>query len=205
MISYEELMELMCKRRSVRRYSDRPVSTDDIRKMIEAAVQAPSASNRQDWRFAVVTSRERIEKLADAAEKRWASLLADMESDAVSEELGRYARNFSWFGSAPALIVITCRKPESFLRALLGDEAHVVSGAFAGASMAAQNILLAAESLGLATCCLTGPLAASGEIRSLLGIGSNRRIVCMIAVGYAGETPSSVARKKAAEVMRIVE
>ena len=205
MIPYEELMELMRKRRSVRRFSDRPVSIDDITKLIDAAVQAPSASNRQDWRFAVVASRERIEQLADAAEKRWASLLADIESDAVSEELGRYARNFAWFGSAPALIVITCKKPEGFLCRMLGEDAWAVAGTHASSSMAAQNFLLAAESLGLATCCLTGPLAASREIKPLLGIGSNRRIVCLIAVGYADETPGPVAREKAAEVMRMVE
>lgn len=205
MISYKNLMELMRQRRSVRRFLDREVPPGDIEKIIEAAAQAPSASNRQDWRFAVVTSRERIEELADSVGKRWARLLEGIESDAVREELGKYARNFQWFGSAPALIIITCKQPEGFLRTILGDKAWAVAGTYAGASMASQNLMLAAETLGLATCCLTGPVAASEEINSVIGLGRNRSIVCLIAVGYAAEESASVPRKPASEVMRIIE
>lgn len=205
MISYDELMELIKSRRSVRRYLDKPVAPDDIGKIIEAATWAPSASNRQDWQFAVLTSRERIANLAEKVADRWRILLEGMESEIVREEMGRYARNFEWFSDAPALIVVSCKRPEGFLSALLRDEAWVVAGAYASAAMAAQNILIAAHSLGIATCCLTGPVAASDEIKNQLGLERNRRIVCLVALGYSAAPVEIIHRKQVSEVIRVIE
>ena len=53
------MIEAIYKRRSVRRFLPRPVPQDVIEKILEAAVQAPSAKNRQPWKFVVVRGRER--------------------------------------------------------------------------------------------------------------------------------------------------
>lgn len=62
-----DVIEVIRARRSVRSYADRPVERDKIERLLEAARLAPSASNRQEWRFVVVTDRERREALAQAA------------------------------------------------------------------------------------------------------------------------------------------
>lgn len=52
-------------RRSIRKYTDQPVSPAHLRRLLEAAMAAPSANNRQPWHFVVVTEREMLNMLAD--------------------------------------------------------------------------------------------------------------------------------------------
>ncbi len=58
-----DLFEAIHHRRSVRKFEDRPVSEDHVRKMLEAAMMAPSAGNQQPWQFIVVRDRERLGKV----------------------------------------------------------------------------------------------------------------------------------------------
>ena len=62
-----ELMEAIRKRASIRSYEDRPVPEDKLMKVLEAARLAPSASNRQRWKFIVVKDKERRKALSRAA------------------------------------------------------------------------------------------------------------------------------------------
>ena len=62
-----DLYEAIRRRKSVRSWATRPVEAEKIERILEAARQAPSASNRQEWRFVVVTDRERRRRLAEAA------------------------------------------------------------------------------------------------------------------------------------------
>lgn len=58
--------QTMLARRSIRKYTAQPVSPEQIRRLLEAAMAAPSASNRQPWHFVVVTDRSTLDRLADA-------------------------------------------------------------------------------------------------------------------------------------------
>lgn len=62
-----EVLEVVRKRRSIRRYRTEPVASEDLKKMLEAARLAPSAGNRQPWYFIVVRDAEIKRKLAEAA------------------------------------------------------------------------------------------------------------------------------------------
>jgi nitroreductase len=62
-----EVLDVIKRRRSVRSYVDRPVEREKIDRLLEAARLAPSASNRQEWRFVVVTDSARRTELAKAA------------------------------------------------------------------------------------------------------------------------------------------
>jgi len=61
-----DVFDAIRKRRSVRSYQDRPVEKEKLEKVLEAARLAPSAKNRQEWRFIVVTDEEKIKMLVDA-------------------------------------------------------------------------------------------------------------------------------------------
>ncbi len=61
-----EFIHTIFARRSIRKYTDQPVSKEDIRTLLEAAMAAPSASNRKPWRFIVVTERRTLDALAEA-------------------------------------------------------------------------------------------------------------------------------------------
>ena len=58
-----EAMQAMLTRRSVRNFINQPVSPEDIEKMLRAGMQAPSASNRQPWRFVVVDQRDLLDNI----------------------------------------------------------------------------------------------------------------------------------------------
>lgn len=62
-----ELSEVLLKRRSVRKFTDEPVSEDDIEKLLRAAMSGPSACNRRPWEFFVVTDAEKLEELRMAS------------------------------------------------------------------------------------------------------------------------------------------
>jgi len=62
-----EVMEAIRKRKSIRDYEDKPVPEEKLQKVLEAARLAPSASNRQEWKFVVVRDSKRRHELARAA------------------------------------------------------------------------------------------------------------------------------------------
>ena len=203
MISGDAFLEIARSRRSIRRFADRPVPEAMLRKLVEAAVWAPSAGARQDWQFAVGTSPAIKTKMAELVQQRWREIL-DTADGAATEALRTYSSNFDWFAHAPAIVAISAAKTEAFLMELLGDAADLVAGRQASAAMAAQNLMLAAHAHGLGSCCLTGPLAAHTELEDLLGLGRKRVLVCLIAVGYLAEEPAAPTRKPSDHVMRIL-
>jgi len=62
------VIDAILARRSIRKYQDKPVSDADIKMLLEAAMSAPSGSNRKPWHFVVVTDREKLDPLADSAQ-----------------------------------------------------------------------------------------------------------------------------------------
>jgi nitroreductase len=60
-----ETWDVLRARRNVRRYTDRPISNEDLDRILEAARRTPSSMNEQPWDFVVVTNRERLRELAD--------------------------------------------------------------------------------------------------------------------------------------------
>jgi nitroreductase len=60
------LIQTIFARRSIRKYTDEPISEIDIKTLLEAAMAAPSSSNRKPWQFVVVTERQTLDSLAEA-------------------------------------------------------------------------------------------------------------------------------------------
>jgi nitroreductase len=71
----EGMIKTIFSRRSIRKYTPDPVSEEDIKTLLEAAMAAPSASNRKPWHLVVVTERETLDKLADS--HRYGKMLHD--------------------------------------------------------------------------------------------------------------------------------
>jgi nitroreductase len=63
-----EAIDAILTRRSVRRYTDRPVPDDVVTELLKAAMAAPSAQNQQPWQFIVVRERSLLEKMAEVSE-----------------------------------------------------------------------------------------------------------------------------------------
>jgi len=115
-------LELATRRHSVRNYSERPVEKKKIEYLLECARLAPSACNRQPWRFLVVRSEERRSALQSCYER-------------------------SWFGRAPLYIVV-CADDDAAWHRTFDNRNH----ADVDAAIAAEHICLAAEEQGLGSC-----------------------------------------------------
>ena len=153
----KDFSELTTIRRSHRKFTDERVSDEQLRTIMRSALMAPSSKGLHSYAFVTVTDKEKIEVLAHCK---------DMGSELL-------------FG-APAAIVV------------LGEPA--VSDAWIeDASVAATHILLQAEDLGLGACWVQvrerkdkeGRLAED-NVRQLLGIPEDMRILCIVALGHKG-------------------
>src|SRR5436190_4642521 len=104
MITYDDLHELMASRRSVRRFRPEPPARECIERVIQSAVTAPSASNRQPWRFLIVTRRATIDTLAAAVQTAVdrIAVAVDPEFEPSFRAYGDYFRRFE---AAPIVIV----------------------------------------------------------------------------------------------------
>src|SRR5574342_163197 len=100
-----ELFDAIRTRRSIRGYTDQPIPTEVIERLLAAATWAPSAHNRQPWRFAVLTAPETKERLARAMGDR---LRADRLADGDDPEaVARDARrSHTRLTGAPAVLVV---------------------------------------------------------------------------------------------------
>ena len=200
------ILETIIKsRRSVRRFKPDPVPRDLIRRAVDLAGWAPSASRRQDWLFTIIESPSIKNRFAQIVIDGWKTLEKQIDSQALSESLTQYSHSFSWFENAPAIIIVSAKQPESFLKAILNESAERVSGALASAAMAAQNFMLAAHALGLGTCCLTGPLIAEESLADIIDWDRRRQVVCLIAIGYPDHCPLAPGRKPVDNIMRFIE
>ena len=86
-----DTIETIMNRRSVRKFQSKPVSDEDLKTIIEAGWQAPSAANRQPWHFVVVKNEDQREKLAEACSgQTWlagaAVIIAGVGKPAVNEK-----------------------------------------------------------------------------------------------------------------------
>ncbi len=181
-------MELLRQRSSCRDFS--PASLDDatLDSLKQAFLLAPQAGGGRNLACAFLTDRERIRETADAGAAAFAAWCGGIDSPFIREEMARYGGNFFWFGNAPALAVITCREEPAYLRSAAGGKAALLWGGELSAAMGAFALLLAAESLGLGACCLTGPLVAWREMEARLAVPKRESLVLLIALGTKKDT-----------------
>ena len=205
--------DVMAARRSVRRFKPDAPDRALIERLLAAAVTAPSASNKQPWRFLVVTSRPRIAQLA--AEVRAAVDLIARHVEKRSEAAFRaYGEYFTRFEAAPVVIVALYRSLtvlSDLVDDLLPEPARAritvmeERSGLIGVSMALQNLLLMAHALGLGASGMTGPLVASDRLRALLDVPPSWEIAALVPVGFAAETPPAPPRKPASRVTQWIE
>ena len=191
-------LETIYHRRAVRSYKPDKLDEATIRKLLDAAVQAPTAMHLEPWAFVVIQDRALLARLSEKAK-----ILAQAELDARHHELlkapGVSAASdhltlltnprFNIFYDAGTLIVI-CGKP---------------LGRFVTADcwLAAENLMLAACAIGLGTCCIgfALPVLQLPDVKQELGIPQQLDPIAAIIVGHPkGETP--MVPRKPAEVLQ---
>lgn len=200
-------------RKSVRVFRDEPVEKAVIEHLVSLAITAPSASNKQPWRFVVCRHQGTITKLASAVRAATDSAIAHMDPEAI-ESFRTYGNYFTRFEAAPCVVAVTCRASAILSQLVLPTlapeaRAEIVAmektSAIVSASLAIEQLLLAAPALGLGASAMTGPLIAANAMRQVLNIPATWEILALIAVGYPAEDPQTTARKPAESVIRWID
>jgi|GEM_PF-1725240 len=184
---FGRLMALLKRRRSCRDFEPENLDESLLKLLGQAFDQSPTAGGRRDLACEFISDRARIKSLADLASQAFDRLTDHFPSSFVAEEMKRYGKNFFWFHQAPCLAVITCRKPPTFLDEFAGPKAPLLWGGEMSAAMAAMALLLAAESLKIGACCLSGPLSVWREVEKELGVSPQKELVLLIALGWMKE------------------
>jgi coenzyme F420-0:L-glutamate ligase/coenzyme F420-1:gamma-L-glutamate ligase len=178
--------DLIHTRRSIRRFEPHSVPQEVLLRLLEAATWAPSAHNRQPWRFVVLPGDAARRRLADAMAARLeADLRADgVPEDAIAADTGRSRRRLTGAG-ALIVVCLTMADMDDYPDARRRSFEHTM--AVQGVAMAAQNLLLAAHAEGLGAVWMCAPLFCQDTVRAALDLPPDFEPQGVIALGYPAE------------------
>lgn len=167
-----DVMEAIMTRRSRRRWEDKPVPNELTEQILEAGRWSPSAGNYQPWAFVIITNSETKQRVQLVAEESknlsrvWSPQYREGERRGYIQDLGTMPLGIAVFADK--------RKAPPHTDGELG---HIVS-----ASMAVQNMWLAAHSLGLGACLWTHMIA--DKMRAILGMSIHWDYIGLLGIGY---------------------
>ncbi|WP_281886036.1 nitroreductase family protein [Paenibacillus sp. YYML68] len=213
---YEAFKSVLLDRRSVRKYTDEPVSVEHIRELIDCARYAPSDTNSQTWEFIAITNREKIKEIEELTWQELHRRAGEAEQRGLSKEARLLTKSFgpyaTAFSNAPVLLICLATPYASKFRERIFDPIELVEDAvweeegIKSSCLASQNLMLAAHALGLATCPMTGPvLLAQDRLREYLSIRPECQINMVIALGHPAERPARLPRKPVDDILHIVD
>ena len=192
-------MNAIYDRRSIRKYKDKPVDKQLITDIIDAGRVAPSAKNRQPWKYIVFSGQSKEELLdkMEAGINREVNVSPSLpESSAGIPD----ARNtLKIMREAPVIILVLNTNGKSPFEPVSADDriTEICDTLSIGASI--QNILLKATELGLGTLWIANTCFAYRELTKYLD--TDNQLVGAIAVGYPDESPNPRPRKSLDEII----
>lgn len=167
-----DVFEAIKGRRSIRRFAPGDVKDEDLMKILEAAIWAPSAGNLQPWEFVVVRNAETKEALARAALNQW------------------------FVAEAPVVVVVCANIPRSAsYYGERGEKLYCIQDTAA----AIQNMLLAIHALGYGACWIGA--FREEAVRKILELPLHLRPVAIIPIGVPGEKPTPPPRRPLKKVV----
>jgi len=212
------LFEAMYSARAMRWLKPDPIAPELIQRILEAAIQAPNAGNRQSWLFMVVRDAEQRRRIGAIYHRvsLWVLQRYQHQRKPAYQSQAEYDHMMSGgvhlyehMGDAPVLLIpclrINSMEPPAEIPAEVRSAMTEASPWTAGASIypAVQNILLACRALGLGTVLTTNHTIAEGEIKEVLGLPSEFRTFALMPVGYPERSFGPVKRRPLEEVAMI--
>jgi coenzyme F420-0:L-glutamate ligase/coenzyme F420-1:gamma-L-glutamate ligase len=194
-----ELHDFLRTRRSIRRFNPDPVPDRVIQNILATATYAPSAHNRQPWRFVVVTDKSVQTQLADDMAR---DFQRDLANDGVSAEKiqAQVKRSKERITSAPVAILLCLDMSE--MDSYPDEKRHKAEYMMAVQSVAAAGLqlLLAAHAEGLGGVWACWPLFAQETIQNTLNLSETWEPQAMFFVGYPDFIPKIRDRKRVENV-----
>jgi len=176
-----QVIETLLNRRSIRAYQQKQIPGEELHFILEAGKYAPSAMNAQSWHFTVVQNVSVLQMISEANRK----VILESGNERMMERAKQ--PNFSSFHNAPCVIILS------------GQETRFSP---TDCAIAGQNMVIAAESLGIGSCWVASfsmafDTPARDELLKALSIPEGYKPYFALTLGYAqGETPTAAPRKE---------
>lgn len=175
------------QRRSIKRFTEREITREQIELLLDAAACAPNHRLTQPWRFHV---------LGPAARRAYGLALGNRKArrveDPAAAQLVR-EKVAAEHASLPGMIVVAME---------LHEDPEIREEDYAAVMMAVQNLALQALELGLGTHIKSGAVMQDAAARAAADVAEHERIVAVVNVGEPAEQPQSKERSAAAELTR---
>lgn len=171
-----ETLNSLMQRRSIRAFKPEQIKDEDLQQIVDAALHAPTAMNRQPWHFTVVQNRQVIDKVVEIQKN---AFLHSGDPELVEKGKDTESHNFY---HAPTVIFLS------------GTDSNASANA-------AQNICLASYALGLGSCYIASFLFGLTEsdiqqLHALLELPEGVTLYFAVAIGYSeGEHPQAPEQK----------
>ena len=172
-------LTLVKKRKSIRKYSSRPVPREMIDSCLEAARLAPSACNSQPWSFIVVDDEK-------------------IKNEIVKKALSGIYKMNAFVREAPTLIVVLTEHSTYIAR--MGGQLRHVKYSLIDIGIACEHLILRAVELGLGTCWLGW--FNEKAVKKVLGLPKSKRIDVMISLGYPEVAEGKDKKRKSLKKIR---
>ncbi len=199
----DSLLEFLQSRRTTRSYLTKQIDSDRLERILEAARFAPSAHNRQPWRFAVLSDHSKKLTLAQAMGKRLRNdRLVDGDDPALIEQ--DVARSSKRIVSAPVVIIccMTMEDMDVYPDERRNQAEHWM--AVQSAAMAAHNMVLAAHAEGLGACWMCAPLFCHDSIIEILDLPEQWIPQALLTLGWAIKPPRKRERLPVEKIVRFL-
>ena len=190
-----QTLDAIAARRSIRKFKDTPIAEDLLQVILKAGSQAPSGKNRQPWRFVIVKEDKRAEMVRILRE-------AIARAKSKGNEIGSSEWSANVMEQAPVSIFVINPEglPPWLAHSIDQNFSDVVDIQSAGAAI--QNMLLAAQDLGLGSLWICDVFTAYEDLLSWLG--EKGELIAAVSFGYADESPAARSRKPFSEIVRVL-
>ncbi len=187
----EAFYQLLKDRRSIRQYKAEMPPDEIVRRIMSAALEAPSGKNMQNWRFWVVSGSKRDEYLK-LSQKSWLGI-KDILKGTLKPSLYEFTERFFYtLGGAPLIVFAYSQNSK--------DERYLTS--IGSVYMAVENLNLACFVEGLGCCTMGAPLEIRSEVDKFLGVdqfpeyqAGELELLCAVTIGYPDHAPPKGSRK----------
>ncbi len=179
-----DILEAIRTRRSIKQFTDRPISREEIERLLETAVLAPNHRMTEPWHFYVLGPEAR-RAYGEALGARKARRVEDPEAARLVAE-----KVAAGEAALPAMIVVSMT---------LDENPEIREEDYAATMMGVENLLLAAGAVGLGAHLKTGAVMDDPRARAAVGVPDGERIVAVIHLGETAGAPDAKARRPAAE------
>ena len=202
-INVEERHSFLRTRRSIRRFKAEPVPETIIKEILHTATFAPSAHNRQPWRFAVITDPSTKINLSDAMAVEFQR---DLGKDklAANEIEKRVNKSRERITNAPVVVImcVDMTEMDHYPDEVRRKAEYII--ATQSVSNAGMQMLLAAHAEGLGGVWVCSPVFAQEIVQKALNLPKSWEPQAMFLLGYPLEAPAPKGRKQLDQVTKFI-